>query len=273
MGNSPQPRQILYDEGPDDLSWEIVYESCQSLTTKDLLVYLQMLSKKHSLPRLVSIGIVPHDSVFMDIDPQFWIAHFKNIPEIISNDASKEFISDLLRLSLLRYASMDFYGVLNGLKEEHYEKSLKRRQDFFESIYANREIFQTFEQQPLYEKRIWNKFEEVLHYLDHDFRFWLHVHVQVPLADRQTCRKQNLKRFGTSHSFGKSPNNPKRAVFETQNMAREAIEEQRNILRSILRKFEFPEDVLSLQLDFVGAPCFPPKLEGKPSGIVCCIVM
>ena len=106
-----------------DLNWKNLYLAAGTSSTAELLQLLRDLAKQHGVHALVNIGLVPVEGSFIDIDPQVWVRHIRNLAASAvfdSHGSSSVFVQELqllLRLSLQRYAT----GLLlSGQIQFHY---------------------------------------------------------------------------------------------------------------------------------------------------------
>ena len=132
------------DHGRMDLNWKNVYRAAETSSTPALLQLLLDLARQHGVQALVNIGLVPVEGRFIDIDPlvfesllsirsclantdtaaqllpslaapdciQVWVRHLRQVSVLkaAETDAAaveaRQLVSQLLRLSLQRYASL-----------------------------------------------------------------------------------------------------------------------------------------------------------------------
>ena len=125
-----------------DLNWENVYHAAKTSSTMKLLRLLQDLSSQHTVGALVNAGLVPVEGAFIDIDPQVWVQHVSNAVAMKeaedkhSRSDAWQFISELLHLSLRRYASLPFQGAVLGMSPAERKLSFSRRLALFRSLLA-----------------------------------------------------------------------------------------------------------------------------------------
>ncbi|CAE7879093.1 unnamed protein product [Symbiodinium necroappetens] len=125
-----------------DLNWENVYHAAKTSSTMKLLRLLQDLSSQHTAGALVNAGLVPVEGAFIDIDPQVWVQHVSNAVAMKEAEDKHcrsdtwQFISELLHLSLRRYASLPFQGAVLGMSPAERKLSFSRRLALFRSLLA-----------------------------------------------------------------------------------------------------------------------------------------
>ena len=125
-----------------DLNWKNVYHAAKTSSTTELLRLLQDLASQHTIRALVNVGLVPLEGAFIDIDPQVWVQHVSNAVAMIeakdrrSGSDAWQFISELLHLSLRRYASLPFEGAVLGMSPAERKLAFCRRLALFRSLLA-----------------------------------------------------------------------------------------------------------------------------------------